>query len=318
MAPHALPRAVPSRPSHALPAGAILCLLAICAIWAANAVLLRYAIGLRHLPPVHVAAGRFWVVLVLLFPLLGRPVERRGRVILAGLVMGACHFGFLMLGYQRVSATTSAMILQLAVPATAVLSMLTGVEALSWRRLGLIAAATLCILVALGRPQGMDLAGVGFIALATLALALGSMLLRRTGAVPALVIQAWTALASALALSVLARWIEPQGLAQLAAQPWLSFWSILAPGIVVTIGAHTLYYHLIKRHDPSLISAMTLMFPALTILLGATVLSEPLSLRFVLGTLAAFVLLAWLILARPSLRHAPAPSPAPLPPGARL
>lgn len=281
-----------------LPVVAIVLLLGICAVWAGNAVLLRYAIGLHDLPPIHVAAGRFAIVALLLSPLLLRRVERLPRVLLAGLLMGACHFGFLMLGYERITAVASAVLLQLGIPVTAVLSMSAGREPVSGPRLALVALAPAAIVWAIGDPGSIDLIGGLCIALAALSLAAGSVLMAGLRVTGALTLQAWTAICSAIALCGLARLLEPTGLSDLAAQPMLSAVSIVLPALVVTIGAHTVYYHLLRSHPPSLVSAVTILFPVMTILLGALLLSEPVTPRFLAGAMVSTAVLAALVLKR--------------------
>ncbi|WP_349295458.1 DMT family transporter (plasmid) [Thioclava sp. 'Guangxiensis'] len=284
---------------RALPLGALVALIGICIIWAGNAVMLRYAIGIAHLPPIHIAAGRFIVVAIILSPLLLKRIENLPRIFLAGFLIGACHFGFLMMGYARITAVASATILQLAIPATALLSMIFRREPLSWSRLGLVGLATIAVIIAVQGQHGgnsLDPYGIAYMVLATLALAGGSVLMAGCGPAPALVIQAWTSLGSALILSLIATWVEPNGLAQILAQPLLSIEAIVLPAIIVTVIAHTAYYHFLRSHPPSLVSAMTILFPVLTIIFGATFLGEILSWQFAIGTFCALVLVTLMIL----------------------
>lgn len=260
-------------------------------------MLLRHAVGPGQLPPVWLAAGRFLVAGLCLSPLLRRRPDRFPLVLAAGFLMGAGHFGLLMLGYARLDSSTAALILQLGTPATALISMLAGAERWSMPRLGLVAMATLAVVLAIGAEQGgADPVGVALIIGSALSLSLGSVLIKGTGRASAIQMQAWTSAVSALVLACLAPLLEPRGLPLLAAQPLLSAVAILCPAIVVTLGAHTAYYALLKGNDPSSVAGMTLLFPLFTIMLGVTVLGEVVGPSFWIG--GGLALLCVLALAR--------------------
>ena len=70
---------------------------------------------------------------------------------------------------------------------------------------------------------------------------------------------------------------------------------MLFSGLVVSVGAHTLYYGLIQRYEANLISPLTLMTPLATIALGVTIMDDPFDLRMAAGS--AVALLGVLIIA---------------------
>ena len=53
--------------------------------------------------------------------------------------------------------------------------------------------------------------------------------------------------------------------------------------MVVSVGAHTLYVMLLQRYEANLISALILVAPLLTIVLGVVMLHDPFGLRLVIG-----------------------------------
>ena len=70
----------------------------------------------------------------------------------------------------------------------------------------------------------------------------------------------------------------------------MQFWAAAVySGLVVSVGAHTLYYGLIQRYEATLISPLTLMTPLATIFLGVALLGDPFGPRMVLGTALALV-----------------------------
>jgi drug/metabolite transporter (DMT)-like permease len=56
---------------------------------------------------------------------------------------------------------------------------------------------------------------------------------------------------------------------------------------VVSVGAHTAYYFLIRRYEANLISPLTLMTPLATIVLGVAIFHDPFGPRMAIGTTIA-------------------------------
>ena len=62
---------------------------------------------------------------------------------------------------------------------------------------------------------------------------------------------------------------------------------MLFSAIVVSLGAHTLYVTLLQRYEANLISALVLVTPLATIVLGVLVLHDPVGPRLVIGSILA-------------------------------
>jgi drug/metabolite transporter (DMT)-like permease len=107
--------------------------------------------------------------------------------------------------------------------------------------------------------------------------------------------QAWVGLASFLPLTVLSAWLEPGQVRAGLDAGWAFAAAAIYSGLVVSVGAHTLYYVLIQRYEANLISPLTLMTPLATIALGVALLGDPFGPRMAIGT--AVALLGVLIIA---------------------
>ena len=109
-------------------------LVVICLLWASNNIVSKYVVAYLHAPPLFYAAVRFAIVAIAVFPWL-RPVPKPfWRLILVALCMGAGSFAFVFLALKTASPSSVAIVSQLMVPMTTVLSFLILRERLSRRR----------------------------------------------------------------------------------------------------------------------------------------------------------------------------------------
>jgi O-acetylserine/cysteine efflux transporter len=271
-------------------------MLAICLVWALNAVASRYVIAIAGIPPLFLSGSRFLVAAILLAPLL-RPLPRPLLpVIVTALLMGAGHFGLLLCGYALIDASLAAILLQVGIPITALFSALMLGETIGPRRALGIAIALAGVAIVLWRPGHMSMgAGAVLVVLAAASIALGSVLLKRTRNMTPLRTQAWTAACSVIPLFTASAVFETHQLAAISARP-AAFLGLLGfSAIIVTVISHTAYYRLLKLYDVSLVSSLTLMFPLMTVFLGIVWLNEPTSWSFWIGSALALAGVAILL-----------------------
>src|SRR5579859_5480896 len=98
----------------------ILALLAM-AFWGLNFAFAKMA--LAEFPPILLAALRFLLVAAVLLPFCRRPPSIRPIMLLAA-ILGFLHFPLVFYGLSRLDASTSAIVLQLQVPAGVLLAAL--------------------------------------------------------------------------------------------------------------------------------------------------------------------------------------------------
>lgn len=262
----------------------------VCLAWAMNTLVSSILIVRYQVPALFYALVRFGLAAVLLLGYL-RPLPRPGaRMLLAGLLLGGGHFGLMFMGLRTVSASGTAIILQLIVPTTTLLSMLLLGERLSRQRGVGIATAFIGVLVVLahGAGQNGDVAlgaGVGqlWLLASVLSISLGTVLLKGVETSPPLRIQAWVALASVLPLGIGTWAMEQQQLAHAWAAGWVFGLAMLFSVVVVTLLATTAFYGLIQRYEGNLIASLVLMMPIQTVALGVLVNGDRLDLTTVLG-----------------------------------
>ncbi|MDB5506285.1 MAG: hypothetical protein JWR75_923 [Devosia sp.] len=273
----------------------------VCLAWAANLVVSRVLFTRFGIAPISYAGARFLLVAIILAPLL-RPLPwPLFPVLLIGALMGAFHFGLMFLALNAAPAASVSIVLQLSIPITAILSVLILAERVSWQRVAGIGLAFGGVMVVMWEPDGQAVTlGLLFAFASAASIALGSILLKRYGPIRPLRLQAWVALASfppLLAYSLLAE--HGQWQSSLAAG-W-PFWAGLAFSVViVTIVAHTAYFHVLQRYPASLVAPLGLMLPLMSIAMGVVLLGESFDLRMLVGGLVALVGLLVILFGQPA------------------
>lgn len=81
--------------------------------------------------------------------------------------------------------------------------------------------------------------------------------------------------------------LESPDLEQLANVGWSFLAAVLFSALVVSVGAHTLYYVLIARYEANLIAPLTLITPLATIALGVWITNDRLDAQMIVGSAIA-------------------------------
>jgi O-acetylserine/cysteine efflux transporter len=259
-------------------------LMAMCVVWAVNNIISKYVVSDLDVPPLFYAAARFVIVALALIPFL-RPAPRPiWRLVLTAFLMGGGNFGLMFVGLKYSTASTAAVVLQLGMPITLILSVLFLGERIRWRR-GLGIALTFAgVLTVMWDPAGFALStGLMLIAAATLMSGIGVVLTKQIEGMRPITFQAWVGLVSVLPMTLLSAWLEPGQVGAAVAAGWPFWAALLFSAIVVSVGAHTVYVTLLQKYEANLISALILVTPLATIGLGVAVLHEPFGPRMAIG-----------------------------------
>lgn len=277
-------------------------LMLICLIWAFNNVLSKIIVDNWAVPPLFYAGLRFAVVALVMLPWLLPMPRPAWRIVLIGLLMGGGNFALLFMALQTTSPSSAAIVLQLGVPFTILLSMAMLGERIHWRRALGIALTLAGVLIVVWRPGGLALsAGLWLVVGAAFAGSLGAILMKQAEAVSPFRFQAWVGLVSVLVLSIGSAAFEQGQWTAAAAAGWPFAGAVLFTALVVSVGAHSAYYHLIGRYEANLIAPLTLMTPLATIGFGVLITHDAFDGRMAIG--AALALGGVLIVA---LRRKPA------------
>lgn len=278
----------------------LLLLAFICFIWALNLIVSRWLFADNGVPPIFYAAVRFVLVAMLLSSLL-RPLPKPLLPILTiGVLMGAIHFGLMFIALASASSSSVSIVLQTAIPMTAAFSILLLGERVGLTRGLGIALALGGVVLVMWEGEGIGVSfGLVYAFLSAAAVALGSVLLKRYGAIRPLTMQAWIALVSAPPLMAYALLFEPAPMETSLAAGW-PFWVGLAFSVgLVTLVATTLYFGLLQRYPASIIAPLGLMMPLMAVAMGIVLLGEGFDLRMAIGGVIALVGLLLVLRQRP-------------------
>ena len=279
-------------------------LVAVCLAWAFSNVLSKIVVTDWGVPPLAFAAVRFAVVVAATLPWLWPAPRPLWRIMLVGVLMGGGNFALLFIGLQTASPSAAAVVIQIGVPITTLLSVLLLGERIAWRRGAGIALTLAGALVVIWNPQGLALSrGLWFVAAAAAAGSLGAVLMKAMADIRPLQFQAWVGFTSLWPL-IAGSWLFETGqAASMIAAGWPYVAAIAFSALIVSVIAHTAYYGLIQRHEANLLAPLTLMTPLATIVLGVMITGDRFDLRMGIGT--ALALMGVLIVALRSARLTP-------------
>lgn len=272
----------------------------VCVVWAANNIVSKFVVAHLGVPPMFYAAVRFAVVLIAVFPWLLPMPRPRWRMLVVGVLMGAGTFALVFIGLKTASPSAVAIVSQVGVPITTLLSFLILGERLTGRRIAGMLLTLTGVLAVMWDPHGFKISGgLLFIVAASFLGGLGAVMMKQMEGVKPLRLQAWVGLSSLIPMVALSAALEPGQVQAGIAAGWPFVASALFSGLVVSVLAHTLYYSLIQKYEANLISPLTLMTPLATIGMGVIFTHDVFDLRMAFGT--AIALAGVLVIAlRPS------------------
>jgi O-acetylserine/cysteine efflux transporter len=268
-------------------------------LWALNVVVSKLAVDDLAVPPLFYAALRSLMVVLALAPLLRKVPAQLPRVLVIGLAISGGSFALLFIGLQTASPSAAGIVSLSGAPLTVLFAILFLKEQVRWRRGLGIALTFVGVAVAIGSRSGLESGwGLGFVFAGAVIGALGSVFFKRVE-IGAVEMQAWAGLASVAVLFPLTFTLESGQVEAITAAPLAVAGCVLFAGIVVSVGAHSSYYMLLKQHDANLIVPFTLLTPLLTIGFGAWLTGDPIGWRLLAGAGLAICGVAIIVL-RPS------------------
>lgn len=261
-------------------------LAAVCFVWGLNLVVTRWVVADAGVPPVFFAGLRFaGIALVLVWFL--RPIPKNlGTLFLIAMGMGAVHFALLFTGLAQAEASSVAVVGQLGVPFSTLMSMAFLGEVVGWRRgLGIMLAFAGAILIAVD-PQTFQLSfGLLYVVFAALVASGAGILMKRMPSISAMQMQAWIGLFSFAPLFAVSGLVESEqnGWGAFIEGGWLVWAATVFAVLGVSVFGHGAFYSLIKKYDISLLSPLTLMTPVWGVVLSIVLLGEVMTLQLVVG-----------------------------------
>jgi O-acetylserine/cysteine efflux transporter len=261
-------------------------LFAVCFVWGLNIVVTRWVIADAGVPPVFFAAVRFLGIALVLVPFLFPAPKQMLSLFMISMCMGAVHFALLFMGLAHAEASAVSVTGQLGVPFATIMSVIFLGERVHWRRgLGIVLAFAGVMIIAFD-PQSFSISfGLIYVAAAAFIASIGGILMKKMAPIGALQLQAWLGLFSFAPLFAVSFFTEAGQVGAFAAGGWLVWLATAFAVLGVSVFGHGAYYVLIKRYDISLLSPLTLMTPVWGVVLAVTLLSEPVTLRLVIGSI---------------------------------
>ncbi len=270
--------------------------LALGLLWGMPYLLIRIAVG--AIDPLVVAAARTLIGALLLLPLaLQRNALAAGfsqwKWLLAYTII-EINVPWLLLGHAetRLNSSTAGLLIAVVPLFAAVIVTRLGHERLEPRRLlGLgIGFAGVALLVGLD-IQFSDLPAVAATMIVALCYAVGPIIINRKLAdVPAVGVVTASLIVATLIYAPFVPFLWPEHVPASAA------WSVVGLGTLCTAAAFMVFFALIAEVGPARATVITYVNPAVAIVLGALVLSEPLTLGMAIGfplVIAGSVLGTW-------------------------
>lgn len=254
---------------HALAPRDFALLLFVCVVWALN--FLMSALGLREIPPFTFTLLRFVVLLLALAAFMRVPPRDQWRRLAAvSLLVGVLHFGLSFLALRLSGDLSSpAIVMQSYIPMTTLLAWWWLGERFGAWTGGAIAISFSGVLV-LGLDPYVLARPVALITmlLSSLALAVGTVLMKGLRGIGMPSQQGWMAVFSLLPLLAISLWLEPGALARLASASAVAWAGVVYAALASSLLGHGLYYQLVQRHPVATMMPWLLLVPVLAVALG--------------------------------------------------
>ena len=253
-------------------------------IWGLNLVASKVGVG--YFPPIFFTALRFTVLGTLLLPWLRLHRGEMRNLLAAAVLTGPVTFALMFIGIARVhEVSTVAVINQLGVPFSTLLSVWLLGERIRWRRrLGVALAFAGVVVISFDPRVLVDRDGLGLLAVSAFAGALGVIFIKTLRTVKPLELQAWVSASGAVVLLAMSLSLESGQVDSMRAAGRIG-WSALAYTVfLASLVAHTSWYWLVGRYPVTRLAALTLLTPLFGILFGVTVLGDELTSRMIVGS----------------------------------
>lgn len=262
-------------------------LVVVCLTWATNAVVCKLAFE-AGAPPLAYAAIRSGLIALAVSPWL-LPLPRDIlRMAMAAFLIGGGSFGLVFVGLAIASPSGVAIVQQLSVPMTTLLSVVVLGELIRWRRSLGILMSLAGVLIVMWRPDAAALeTGLVLAAVSAVASSVGAIMLKQMPAIQPLQFQAWVGLTGIVPLFVASLVFETGQVEGLLDAGWYFVGAVTFSALIVSVVTHTVYYSFVHRYDASLVAPLMLMVPLFTIVLGVLVTGDEFDLRMAFGGLLA-------------------------------
>lgn len=280
-------------------------LLFINVVW--GFAMIAAATSLQHFPPLAFTALRFFLISVILFPLLRWQARRMRQIFWIAMTGGTFNFALLFLGVSWAGEVSAVSIAgQLGVPFATVLSIVFLGETVRWRRWTGIALAFGGVMIIGFDPKVVSyLDGFLMVVASAFVGSVSSILMRRVKEIPVFEMQALIATISWPVLTAMSLVLESGQVEAMATASLLDWGGIAYVALMSSLVAHAGFYWLIQRHEVSKVTPLTLLSPLFTVVFGVILLGETLTWRIVVGGAVTLLGVAIIAMREPTLPKEP-------------
>ena len=242
-------------------------------------------VGTAQFQPLLFTSLRFWVLLLLLLPWIRPRADQWKPLIKIGFMLGVLHFSFMFLGLHAGGDVSSvAIAAQLYVPFSALMAALFLGESIGAARvLGIVLAFTGVLIIGFDPIVFQHLDALGYVILASLALATATIMMKRVPQLGVLRLQAWVALVAAPCLLLLSLLFESDQWALMSNAEIWDFWSPVYSAVAASIVGHGIVYYLLGKYPVSLTAPLMLLAPVLAVAFGVLFWNDVLTWKLIAG-----------------------------------
>lgn len=255
--------------------------LTVIIIWGFNFVVIKVAVS--EIPPLALTALRFAWVALLIAPFFRPTRAQFGSIAGLALVLGFGHFGMLFIGLRGADAATTALMIQLGIPFSVILSTLLFADRLGKVRLFGMALAFSGAGLLAGEPEGGTPLALLALLIAAFCWALANVLIKRRSDIHPLAIIGWMSLLALpllIASSALFESGQLSAIRSASVQAWAALGYIVIGSSII---AYYLWYRLIARLSINQVVPFSLLAPLLGVTAGVLILDESFTLYKALG-----------------------------------
>jgi drug/metabolite transporter (DMT)-like permease len=262
----------------------------VCVIWALQFVISKIILADMAIPPMFFTMLRFGLVALVALPwLLPAPASWPRTAVVCFLIGGGAFAAF-VLGLKTVTPSSAAIVYQLTIPLTALLSVVLLREAIDRRRGTGIILTVVGAFAVMWDPAGWSFSfGLLLVALSALIWSLGAVMIKQGAAMPVMQFQAWVGASAVIPLAIISLLTEKNQVGSAITGGWALVAAIIFSAIVVTILGHGIYYRLVRKYDASLIAPLMIMNPMLTVVFGVLITEDVMDLQMTVGMIIALL-----------------------------
>lgn len=273
-------------------------LVLIAVIWGLNSFFTK--IALDYVPPLFLTVVRFCITLAALAPFI-KPIGPMWRsMLLVCLLTGPVHFGIQFVGLKlALDLSPMVIAMQLWIPASVALAAWFLKEYVAPVRLiGMTVSFAGVVLLAFEPSVFVQMGSFLLVALAAVAYAAASVLMRKFGGLDPLQAQAWLAIVTIPSLGMVSALTEHNQLQSILSAPLFVWFTIFFAAIMSGLVANVGMWQLVQRYEVSRTTPFSLLTPIIAIFAGIIFLGDPVSPQLFLGALLALIGVAIVALVR--------------------